>query len=75
MKATYAVINGEEKVLFKDPKTDNGIKISQRGRVVVLSDAVGELSFEDGLYLKDWIDLQNHDEMEDVFVDGKLIRD
>lgn len=35
VKATYAVVNGEERMLFKDPKTDDGTKRSQRGRVAV----------------------------------------
>ena len=35
VKATYAVVNGEEHMLFKDPKTDDGTKRSQRGQVAV----------------------------------------
>ena len=35
VKATYAVVNGEERLLFKDPKTDDGTKRSQRGMVAV----------------------------------------
>lgn len=35
VKATSATVNGEERLLFKDPKTDDGTKRSQRGRVVV----------------------------------------
>ena len=35
VKATYAVVNGEERMLFKNPKTDDGTKRSQRGRIVV----------------------------------------
>ena len=36
MKATNVTINGVEKPIFKDPKTDNGLKKSLRGRVAVL---------------------------------------
>jgi nicotinamide phosphoribosyltransferase len=36
MKSTLCVINGEEKQIFKDPKTDNGIKKSLKGRVAVV---------------------------------------
>lgn len=75
MKATYAVVNGEERLIYKDPKTDDGMKKSQKGRVVVLSDAVGDISFEDNLNKQQWDDLQNQDELENVFVDGKLLRD
>jgi len=35
VKATAAIVSGEERMLFKDPKTDDGTKRSQRGRVVV----------------------------------------
>ena len=35
VKATAATVNNEERMLFKDPKTDDGTKRSQRGRVVV----------------------------------------
>lgn len=35
VKATAATVNGEERMLFKNPKTDDGTKRSQRGRVVV----------------------------------------
>ena len=35
VKATYAVVDGEERLLFKDPKTDDGTKRSQRGMVAV----------------------------------------
>lgn len=75
MKATYARVNGEEKLIYKDPKTDDGTKKSQRGKVVVLADAVGDLSFEDGLNQEQYDDLQEQDEMEDVFIDGELVRD
>lgn len=35
VKATAATVNDEERMLFKDPKTDDGTKRSQRGRIVV----------------------------------------
>ena len=35
VKATAATVNGEERMLFKDPKTDDGTKRSQRGRIAV----------------------------------------
>ena len=44
VKATAATVNGEERMLFKDPKTDDGTKRSQRGRVIVVrkSDLLAE---------------------------------
>lgn len=75
-KATYAVVNGEERLLFKDPKTDDGTKKSQRGRIVVTSEA-GKLQVKDGLYQAEYNQLlsQGLDSMRDVFVDGKLLVD
>ena len=35
MKATNVVIEGDEKPIFKDPKTDNGLKKSLKGRIGV----------------------------------------
>ena len=77
MKATYAVINGEEKMLFKDPKTDDGTKRSQRGIVFVHEDDNGKIVYKDGLnmdefdsYSKKHVDL-----LETVFKDGELVKD
>jgi nicotinamide phosphoribosyltransferase len=36
MKATNVTIDGVEKPIFKNPKTDNGLKKSLRGRIAVL---------------------------------------
>lgn len=66
IKATHAVINGEQKQIFKDPKTDSGMKKSQRGRVKVISETefIDQLSIgedEDGL-------------LQTIFEDGKLVK-
>lgn len=71
LKSTLCVINGEEKQIFKDPKTDNGIKKSQKGRVVVLKDS-DSFKGMDGLSLKDNI---KGDLLTEVFRDGNLIVD
>ena len=75
LKATYTVIDGKEKFIFKDPKTDiGGIKKSQRGMVAVVNG-------ENGIYLADGLNEMEKDAMsiidllEDVFIDGKLVRD
>lgn len=74
MKATYAVIDGEEKMLFKDPKTDDGTKRSQRGLVEVV-EYQGEIIYEDG-HTRESLEMRNlNGLLEDVFVDGKLLRD
>ncbi len=49
IKAIDCVINGGELPLFKDPKTDDGTKKSQRGCVAVYRDANGAITYKDGL--------------------------
>lgn len=73
LKATYTIINGEEKFLFKNPKTDDGVKKSQRGKVAVVRT-------ENGIEYIDELNQEQYDAIEGnllevVFEDGKLIRD
>jgi nicotinamide phosphoribosyltransferase len=49
MKATWAQVNGEEHMLYKDPVTDDGGKRSAKGRLGVADDAFGTR----GLFLVD----------------------
>jgi len=71
LKSTLCIINGEEKQIFKNPKTDDGTKKSQKGRVVVLKDG-DSLTFRDGLSLSDEI---KGDLLREVFCNGKLLID
>lgn len=71
LKSTLCVIDGDEKQIFKDPKTDNGIKKSQKGRVVVLKDK-NSLKLVDGLNLKDEV---KGDLLTEIYRDGKLLVD
>lgn len=82
LKSTLCVINGSEKQIFKDPKTDNGIKKSQKGKVVVYQEpGTGQIKSRDGLSLDDSvyarIGKQNVDldMLQEVFRDGKLLVD
>lgn len=77
MKATYAVVNGEERLLFKDPKTDDGTKRSQRGRVHVGQTPDGEIVFMDGLNQEgeDRLNSTHPNMLETVFENGQLKRD
>lgn len=74
LKATYTVVNNEERIIFKDPATDNGVKKSQRGMVVVVKED-GQLKLIDQLKLETIKQYATTDLLEEVFVDGKLIRD
>lgn len=66
MKSTSCTIAGDEKQIFKDPKTDNGIKKSQKGRVAVLPD----MSFIDGLLSTDVVE---NNQLRPIFENGKLL--
>lgn len=74
VKATYAIVNNEERMLFKDPKTDSGIKKSQKGLVVVNKDDNGKFFFEDN-----FVDNEEYKSktnlLETVFINGDLIKE
>lgn len=73
LKATYTIIDGVEQFIFKDPKTDDGTKKSQRGKVAVLNGSEG-IYFLDGLNELQYSNVRGN-LLEPVFADGKLIRD
>ena len=76
VKATAAQVNGVEKQLFKDPKTDDGTKRSQRGRVIVLKNPItGSIEYKDGLNKKEQEFYTNIDLLETIFENGKIIRE
>jgi nicotinamide phosphoribosyltransferase len=67
MKATYGVVNGQPLEIFKDPKTDNGVKKSARGLLRVnedltLSESVTPEEEAQGL-------------LTTVFKDGHLVKE
>lgn len=71
LKTTASVIDGTEKQVFKNPKTDDGTKKSQKGKVFVLSNE-GQITFTDGHSLDDE-DVQ--DLLQPIFKDGVLLKD
>lgn len=83
LKSTLAVINGEEKMIFKNPKTDDGTKKSNRGKVAVSYDEFSGFSVHDGLRLAQDIyhpsdnsmNPQSIDLLKPIFKDGKLLVD
>lgn len=75
MKATYAVVDGEERMLFKNPKTDDGTKKSLKGLVAVVK-ANGELAVVDGLNKHSYDhNFSRIDQLEVVFENGELKRE
>jgi nicotinamide phosphoribosyltransferase len=71
LKSTLCVINGKEKMIFKDPKTDNGIKKSQKGAVAVV-ERDGQLVCIDGLNLTDTL---ASNKLIEIYRDGVLLVD
>jgi nicotinamide phosphoribosyltransferase len=75
MKATHATVNGEERFLLKDPKTDDGTKKSLTGKVAVVK-VDGELVATDGLSNRVYeANFANLDQLEVVFENGELKRE
>ena len=67
VKATSITINGTEKAIFKNPKTDDGLKKSQKGRVKVIASD----HYIDGLTATDDF---SDDLLELIFENGKLMK-
>lgn len=74
LKATHAIIDGEEKFIFKAPKTDkDNFKKSQKGMCYVYREGENIL-YKDELTLKEQAECKDN-LLEIVFKDGKLIKD
>lgn len=69
MKATWCQVNGEDREIFKDPKTDDSVKKSLKGLIKV--------NLVDGKYVatdqvtKEEEDMDN--QLETVFINGELV--
>lgn len=75
LKSTYAVVGGEGRKIFKDPKTDEGkVKKSQTGLVCVVN-RDGRMALVDNLDREEYDQYSKDDLLEDVFVDGRLVRE
>lgn len=75
LKSTLCVIDGDEKMIYKDPKTDTDkIKKSQKGAVVVYKDDSGNICYKDGLTLKEANEYKGN-MLETVFLNGKMVKE
>ncbi len=74
LKSTFAVVNGEDRLIFKDPITDDGTKKSLRGLVGVRHDFEGELVAYDGMNRLQYSN-RRCDYLETIFKDGKLVKE
>lgn len=70
MKATWCRINGEDKPIFKSPKTDNGMKKSLKGLLYVAEEN-GKYKVYDNVEPTE----ENAGCLETVFEDGVLLKD
>ena len=68
MKATWGVVNGEEREIFKDPITDSGFKKSAKGLLKVYKDEFGVLKLKDQCTKEE----ENEGELQVIFEDGIL---
>lgn len=71
MKATWCQINGEPKEIFKQPKTDSGMKNSLKGLICVEMDKDGKFFATDCVSKEE----ETYGCLEVVFEDGKLIKE
>lgn len=72
MKATYGEIDGIGKDIYKDPKTDDGLKKSAKGLLCVQkNDVNGDYELIDQV---DW-ETEQKGELKTVFKDGKLLKE
>lgn len=73
VKATYGVVNGVSRNIFKKPKTDTGEKNSAKGLLFVSADPHGVLGLTQEV---DWEKFNSPDNLlQTVFKDGKIIRE
>ena len=73
MKATYGVFGGKEVPIFKDPKTDNGLKKSQKGCCRVWYNAQEDIyTCTDGY--SEWVEDDNT-QLIPIFKDGESINE
>lgn len=74
IKATYCERNGVGKEIFKDPITDDGVKKSAKGLMVVNSDGNGSFKMTDQVS-KEVEANPTMSELKTVFRNGKLVKD
>lgn len=66
MKATWGVVDGVERAIFKDPATDDGTKKSARGLIRHFKDENGNWKFEDSVSVEE----EAASELPVVYEDG-----
>lgn len=73
VKATWARVNGQERMLFKDPITDTGEKKSARGRMVVVNEG-GSLRMIDGLTAAQQGQYAADNLLQPIWANGRFVK-
>lgn len=73
IKATYGVIDGEERLIFKDPQTGDGAKKSARGRIALVEQD-GDVVMIDGLNKADHLALADKNLLQPVWRNGYFVK-
>lgn len=71
IKATYAEVNGIGQAIFKDPKTDNGVKKSACGLLRVEKNKLGNYYLVDNCSWEE----EAKGELQTVFLNGKIVKE
>ncbi len=71
MKATYGEVNGEGRAIFKNPKTDDGTKISAKGLIRLDGTKTAVLSMQDEVSKE----VEKSGLLEVVYTDGQLVKE
>lgn len=75
IKATWAEINGNEHLIYKEPKTGGAFsKKSAKGRLAVHR-INGVLTLEDGLSLEEWVEGLGDSELQQVWMDSTPLKE
>lgn len=76
IKATYGELkDGTPIEIFKNPKTDSGIKKSQKGMCFVHKNESGQIVYEDGYNSKNIPSEENGNLFVTIFKDGKVMNE
>lgn len=71
MKATWGMVEGEPREIYKDPKTDNGEKKSAKGLLQVYKDDQGKYALKDQCTIEE----EKQGELKCVFENGRLTKE
>lgn len=74
VKATWALNNGEDRLLQKDPVTGNRLKKSAKGQMVVLKKSDGEYLMLDGMTSYEASKFEEVDELKPVWWNGRFTK-